>query len=101
MSTGRTPDLGENSQQKPEPVLDVLALTEDTAVGVTRLPEGKFKVTSKSWDTEKVVLPDQVLELRMIGGRVRIARKARHPDSGDMPSPVERIGAEGEIAEFE
>jgi hypothetical protein len=89
------------SQQKPEPVLDVLALTEDTVLVVTRLPEGKFKVTSKSWDAEKVVLPDQVLELRMLAGWVRIAKKARRPDSGDLPPPVDPIGAEGEIAEFE
>ena len=101
MISGRTPDLGENSQQKPEPVLDILALTEDTVVVVARLTDGKFKVTSKSWDEEKVVLPDQVLELRMLAGRVRVAKKARHPDSGDAPPPVEPIGAEGEIAEFE
>ncbi len=101
MARGRTPDSGQNSQQKLGPVLDVLALTEDTVAVVTRLPEGKFKVTSKSWDAEKVVLPDQVLELRMLAGQVRVAKKARHRDSGDAPPPVEQIGAEGEIAEFE
>ena len=37
----------------------------------------------------------------MLAGRVRVARKARHPDSGDAPPLVEPIGAEGEIAEFE
>ncbi len=101
MSTGRTSDLGQNSSQKPEPVLNVLALTEDTVIVVTRLHDGKFKVTLKSWDEERVGLPHQVLELRMLAGRVRVARKARHPDSGDAPPLVEPIGAEGEIAEFE
>ncbi len=48
-----------------------------------------------------MILPDQVLELRMLAGRVRVARKARHPDAGELPPPVEQIGAEGEIAEFE
>ena len=49
-----------------------------------------------------MILPDQVLELRMLAGRVRVARKARHPDAGQiLPPPVEQIGAEGEIAEFE
>ncbi len=50
MISGRTPNLGQNSQQRTEPVLDVLALTEDTAIVVSRLADGKFKVTSKSWD---------------------------------------------------
>ncbi len=58
-------------------------------------------MNSKDWDEEKVILPDQVLELRMLAGRVRVARKARHPDAGELPPPVEQIGAEGEIAEFE
>ena len=69
-------------------------------VVVTRVHDGKFKVTSKSWDEEKVGLPHQVLELRMLAGRVRVARKARHPGSGDTLPQVEPIGAEGEIAEF-
>ncbi len=101
MSRGRDADFGENSSGKPEPVLDVMALTEDTVIVIGRLPDGKFKVTSKSWDEEKVVLPDQVLELRSLGGRIRVARKARHPDAGDVPPAVEPIGADGEIAEFE
>ncbi len=36
MSAGRTPDSGEKSQEKPEPVLDALAHTEDTVIVVTR-----------------------------------------------------------------
>jgi hypothetical protein len=41
--------------------LEVLALSEDTQVVLTRLPDGKIRATSKSWDEGKVILPDQVL----------------------------------------
>ena len=80
-------------------MLEVLAHTEDTQIMLTRLPDGKFRATSRSWDEAKVVLPDQILELRMVGGRIRIARKAKR-DAGDLQRSAEPIGPEGEITEF-
>jgi hypothetical protein len=38
-----------------------------------------------SWDGEKVILRDQVLEVRNVDGRLHVARKLRHPDEWDPP----------------
>lgn len=84
-----------------EPVLETLAYTEDTTVVFTRLPDGKVRATSKSWDEAKVILPDQVLEVRVTtDGRVRIARKAKRRDAGDLPAIAPCAPVEGEITEF-
>ena len=45
-------------------------------------------------------MPDQILEIRMVAGRIRIARKAKHRDAGDLQQAPEPVGAEGEITEF-
>ena len=42
-----------------------------------------MRVTSGSWDGEKVNLPDQVLEVCKVDGRLHIARKPRHQDEWD------------------
>jgi hypothetical protein len=36
-----------------------------------------------SWDGEKVILKDQVLEVRNVDGRLYVARKKRRPDEWD------------------
>ena len=83
-----------------EPVLEVLAIADDTQVVIAKLPDGKFKATSKSWDEPKVFLPGQVLEVRMMGDRVRIARKVKHQDEHDRPAIAEVAPVDGEITEF-
>jgi hypothetical protein len=45
-----------------------------------------MRVTSESWDGEKVILRDQVLEVRNVDGRLHIARKPRHYDEWDRMS---------------
>ena len=50
-----------------EPVLEILAIADDTQVVIARLPDGKLKATSKSWDEGKVFLPGQVLEQSTAG----------------------------------
>jgi hypothetical protein len=55
---------------------------------VERQPDGKMRVTSNSWDGEKVFLRDQVLEVRCVEGRLHVARKARRPDEWDPPIPA-------------
>jgi len=58
-----------------------------------RLPEGKMRVTSSSWDAERVLASDQVLEVRWVDGRLHVARKDRHPDEWDRPvEPHDRYG---------
>ncbi len=50
-----------------------------------READGKMRETSGSWDGEKVILRDQVLEIRNVDGRLHVARKARKPDEWDPP----------------
>ncbi len=47
-----------------------------------------MRVTSNSWNPERVLLRNQVLEVRNVGGRLHVARKERRPDEWD--PPVER-----------
>jgi hypothetical protein len=44
-----------------------------------------MRVTSGSWEGEKVFLKGQVLEVRNVDGRVQVARKVRKPDECDPP----------------
>jgi hypothetical protein len=47
---------------------------------VERAPDGKTRVPSGSWNGEKVIRKDQVLEIRNVDQRVHVARKPRHRD---------------------
>ena len=40
-------------------------------------------MTSASWDGAKVILKDQVLEVRNVEGRLQVRRKNRHHDDWD------------------
>jgi len=52
-----------------------------------------MRVTSGSWDGEKVFSRDQVLEVRNVDGRLHIARKPRHHDEWDLPiAPYDPTG---------
>jgi hypothetical protein len=52
-----------------------------------------MRVTSGSWDGEKVFSRDQVLEVRNVAGRLHIARKPRHHDEWDLPiAPYDPTG---------
>ena len=50
---------------------------------VERLIDGKMRVTSGSWDGEKVILRKQVLEVSKVEGRRHVARKPLHHDEGN------------------
>ena len=69
-------------------VLERLATTEKTTIVLERQPEGKIRVTSGSWEGEKVLLRDQVREVRNVEGRLHAARKPRHHDEWDPTVPV-------------
>jgi hypothetical protein len=43
-----------------------------------------MRVTSGSWDGEKVILKDEVLEVRNVDGRLHVARKPRQYDGTGM-----------------
>jgi hypothetical protein len=63
-------------------VLERLATSEKTTIVFQRETDGKIRVTSGSWDGEKVILRDQVLEVRNVDGRPRVARKEVLPRRG-------------------
>jgi hypothetical protein len=65
--------------------LEKLATMDKTTLVCEKAPEGKILVMSGSWDSEKVFLRDQVLEVRNVDGRLRVAKKAKQPDEWDPP----------------
>jgi hypothetical protein len=74
--------------EKLEKVLERLATTEKTTIAIAREEGGKIRVKLSTWADEKVILKDEVLEVRNVDGRLHIARKARKPDEWDPPTPV-------------
>jgi hypothetical protein len=71
-----------------EKVLEKLATSDKIGIIIERQPDGKMRVTSASWDGEKVILRDQVLEVRNVDGRLHIARKPREYDEWDPLVPA-------------
>jgi hypothetical protein len=71
--------------EKHEKVLEKLATSDKATNVIERQPDGKMRVTSGSWDGEKVILRDQVLEVRNVEGGLHIASKSRHHDEWDPP----------------
>jgi hypothetical protein len=71
-----------------EKVREKLATTEKTTIAIAREAGGKIRVTSGSWEGEKVILKDQVLEVRNVDGRLYVSRKAKKPDEWDPPITV-------------
>jgi hypothetical protein len=62
-----------------------LATTEKVTIVVAQEADGKTRVTSGSWEGEKVFLRDQALEVRNVDGWLHVARKPRHHDEWDPP----------------
>jgi len=60
---------------------------EDTTLVINREAEGKMRVTSKDWKDPKMILKNEVLEVRNVDGRLHIARKEWKPD--EWVPPVE------------
>ena len=50
-------------------------------MGRKELANAKMRVTSGSWDGEKVILKGQVLELRNVDGRLHVVRNERRPEA--------------------
>jgi hypothetical protein len=51
-----------------EKVFEKLATSDKATIVIERQPDGKMRMTSGSWDGEKVILRDQVLEVRNVEG---------------------------------
>jgi hypothetical protein len=76
-----------------EKVLEKLATSEKTTLVVARELNGKMRITSGSWEGEKVYSKGEVLEVRNVDGRLHVARKARHHDEWDPPiAPYDPYG---------
>jgi hypothetical protein len=75
--------------EKPDAV-EKLAVTGDRlTVVLEQLADGKIKVTSLAWPEGAIIHPDEVLEVRSIDRRMRIARKRRDWDADDRkPTPM-------------
>jgi hypothetical protein len=63
-----------------ETVLEKLGSTESTTLSVARETGGKIRVASLLWDSPKVILPHEVLEVRNVDGTLHISRKVRYHD---------------------
>ncbi len=79
-----------------EKVFEKLATSDKATIVIERQPDGKMRITSGSWDGEKVLLKDQVLEVRKVEGRLHIARKERRHDECDPPIPPYDSYGQGE-----
>jgi hypothetical protein len=71
----------------PEKTLEKLATSDRITIVIERQPDGKMRVTSGSWDGEKVLSRDRVLEARYASAdsRLHIGRKMKAPDDWDRP----------------
>ena len=62
--------------------------SDDTQIVRSKLTNGKFKATSKSWDDGKVILPEQVLEVRLVDDRIHwLPQRRPEPAARDSESP--------------
>ena len=78
-----------------EKVIEKLATSDRITIVIDRQPDGKMRVTSGSWDGEKVILRDQVLEVRYATSesRLHVSRKLkRHDDWDPLFEPYDPYG---------
>jgi hypothetical protein len=68
-----------------EKVLEKLGATESITLALKREEGGKIRITSLLWPEPKVILKDEVLEIRNVDGRLHIARKVKNHDEWDPP----------------
>jgi len=66
-----------------EKVLEKLATSDKVTIVIKRQPDGKTRLTSSSWDGEKVILRDQMLEVRQCRGAAARRAKASHHQQGE------------------
>jgi hypothetical protein len=58
-------------------VLEKLAKTDKVMVSLEALPEGKIRANTSAWGDAKVLLRNEVLEVQVIDGQLRLACKER------------------------
>jgi hypothetical protein len=75
--------------QRRQSVLERLATSDKTTIVIERQPDGKMRVTSVSWDGEKVFLKDQAFKVWHANADARhhVARRRRTTGTNPM-SPM-------------
>ena len=53
---------------------DILLKADKVTVTFERLADGKIRATTTSWDDHKVIMPNQVLEVAIVGKQVGLVR---------------------------
>jgi hypothetical protein len=82
----------------PNRVFEKLATSDKVILTIERLPEGKMRVASASWEHERVFVRNQVLEVRWGNGTLHVARKERHADEWYVPTePYDPYGPGVEV----
>jgi hypothetical protein len=66
-------------------VIEKLAKTDKAKVSLEALPDGKIRANTSAWGDAKVLLRNEVLEVRTIDGQLRLAQKERFHDDGEPP----------------
>ena len=61
----------------------ILLKTEKHTLVVEGLGDGKIRVNASGWDDAKVLLPDEVLEVRANGKQLCVLTKPGQPDEVD------------------
>jgi hypothetical protein len=69
-----------------EKLLEKLKTTESTTLAVKREVDGKIRVASLLWEDARVILRDEVLVVRNVDGRLRVAEA---PAPRRLEPPVE------------
>jgi hypothetical protein len=86
--------MGPDSLEK---VLERMAIGDDVILTVKRDTEGKMRATARTWPDAKVLGRNEVIEIRNVGGQIRVARKTRNHDDWDPPiEPYDPYGP-GEV----
>jgi len=76
--------------------VDTLLKTDKATLALEATKDGKVRVSTSAWTDPKVILKNEVLEVRWYEGQPRIAPKDREHDAADPPIPVYDPYCEGD-----
>ena len=77
---------GTVARARREKVIERLVVTDNATIVVDKAPEGKIRVTSGSWDGEKVFLKDRCSKRPMSRAGCMSLEKSARPDEWDPPA---------------
>ena len=79
-----------------------LLITDGATITVSKLPDGKFQVSSQAWVDPAVFGRDHVLDIRTRNGRLYLIRRemVREPEDWSGFEPANGVGSCDDIADF-